>query len=66
MYEMYNPLLQQIEVLRLERRLDDQLFYLRDCALEYSYIPQQTEAQMIHEGTEIPVNETKVCAESSQ
>ena len=60
MYEMYNPLLQKIEVLCLEKRLDKELFYLRDCPLEYSYFPQDFEPQMIHEGMEIPVNKIKV------
>ena len=29
MYQMYNPTLVKMEVLRLERRLDDELYYLR-------------------------------------
>ena len=29
MYQMYNPTLVKIEVLRLERRLDEELYYLR-------------------------------------
>ncbi|XP_045197177.1 39S ribosomal protein L19, mitochondrial-like [Mercenaria mercenaria] len=60
MYEMYNPLLQKIEVLILEKRLDDELLYLRDCPLEHSYFPQDMEPQTIHEGTEVPVNKTKI------
>ncbi|XP_060602634.1 large ribosomal subunit protein bL19m-like isoform X2 [Ruditapes philippinarum] len=60
MYEMYNPLLQSIEVLCLEKRLDKELFYLRDCPLEYSYFPQDFEQQMIHEGMDVPVNNIKV------
>jgi large subunit ribosomal protein L19 len=29
MYQLYNPTLLKIEVLRLEKRLDDELYYLR-------------------------------------
>lgn len=60
MYEMYNPLLQKIEVLVLEKRLDNELFYLRDCPLKYSYFPQDMEPQRIHEGIEVPVNDIQV------
>ncbi|XP_051952330.1 39S ribosomal protein L19, mitochondrial [Xyrauchen texanus] len=35
-YELYSPRLQQIEVLKLEKRLDDNLMYLRDAQPEYS------------------------------
>ena len=34
-YEIYSPMLQKIEVLKLEKRLDEELFYLRDCPAEY-------------------------------
>ncbi|KAL4233570.1 mitochondrial 54S ribosomal protein YmL19 [Mactra antiquata] len=60
MYEMYNPLILKIEVLKQEKRLDDSLLYLRDCPLEYSYIPQDLKGQMIHKGVQVPVNKTKV------
>ena len=35
-YQLYDPTIQKIEVLRLERRLDDELLYLRDAPNEYS------------------------------
>lgn len=35
-YELYSPRLRQIEVLKLEKRLDDNLMYLRDALPEYS------------------------------
>lgn len=56
MYEMYSPLVQKIEVLRLEKRLDDELFYLRDCPLEYSYFPQDMKASFQSDFQEVPVN----------
>ncbi|KAL9905207.1 LOW QUALITY PROTEIN: large ribosomal subunit protein bL19m-like, partial [Glossina fuscipes fuscipes] len=43
-YDMYDPTIQKIEVLRLEKRLDDRLFYLRDA----------------EEGAAVPVNDIKV------
>ncbi|ESO06016.1 hypothetical protein HELRODRAFT_63917, partial [Helobdella robusta] len=35
-YDLYCPLILKIEVLRLEKRLDNELFYLRDAPQEYS------------------------------
>uniref|UniRef100_A0A672KSZ9 Large ribosomal subunit protein bL19m n=1 Tax=Sinocyclocheilus grahami TaxID=75366 RepID=A0A672KSZ9_SINGR len=35
-YELYNPHMRKIEVLKLEKRLDDNLMYLRDALPEYS------------------------------
>ncbi|KAI0978689.1 hypothetical protein GJ496_005435 [Pomphorhynchus laevis] len=37
-FDLYNPCIQKIEVLKLEIRLDQQLFYLRDCPPEYSTV----------------------------
>ncbi|CAG0888745.1 unnamed protein product [Cyprideis torosa] len=59
-YEMYNPTIQQIEIIRLEKRLDDHLTYLRDAPAEYSYFPQDMLPEYLPEGSPIPVNETKV------
>lgn len=60
LYDMYSPLIQQIEVLKLERRLDDQLYYLRDCPLEYSTFPDDMEPEIRVEGMDVPVNRVKV------
>merc|ERR1712004_55412 len=60
MYELYNPLVQSIEVIRLEKRLDEELLYLRDCAPEYSTIPFTAETIPHPPGAEVPVNEIKV------
>ena len=38
-YDLYNPTIQEIQVLRLEKRLDDQLLYLRDALPKYSEFP---------------------------
>lgn len=50
MYEMYDPSLQKVEVLRLEKRLDDELFYLRDALPEYSTFDLNMEPEIIPEG----------------
>merc|ERR1712179_7020 len=60
LYEMYNPLIQSIETLRLEKRLDEELLYLRDALPEYSTFPLDMEPEPLLEGTPVPVNPLKV------
>ena len=60
MYYMYSPLVQKIELILLEKRLDEELFYLRDAPLEYSTFPQDMELTLHPKDAPIPVNETKV------
>lgn len=60
MYEMYDPTIQKIDVLRLEKRLDSKLFYLRDALPEYSTFPLDMEAEILPEGTPVPINDIKV------
>lgn len=59
-YEMYDPTIQRIEVIRLEKRLDDRLFYLRDALPEYSTFDQAMEPEVLAEGAPVPVNDTLV------
>ncbi|KAJ9595120.1 hypothetical protein L9F63_013595 [Diploptera punctata] len=59
-YEMYNPLIQKIDVLRLEKRLDNELLYLRDALPEYSTFPLDMEPEFLPEGAPVPVNTIKV------
>lgn len=59
-YDMYDPSIRMIECLRLEKRLDDELIYLRDAPPEYSTFPLDMEAEFLPESAEIPVNELKV------
>lgn len=59
-YLMYDPTLQKIEVLRLEKRLDEKLFYLRDALPEYSTFNMDMDAEVHPEGEPIPVNPLKV------
>jgi len=56
MYDMYAPTIQKIETLRLEKRLDDELFYLRDAPQEYSTFPEDMPMEILPEGTPAPLN----------
>lgn len=60
LYEMYCPLIQKIEVLRLEKRLDDSLLYLRDALPEYSTFPFDMEPEIRPDSSTVPVNPIKV------
>lgn len=60
-YDLYNPTIRSIEVLKLEKRLDDHLLYLRDAPLEYSYVPFDFKPEIkFSESSEVPVNPIKV------
>uniref|UniRef100_A0A182S980 Large ribosomal subunit protein bL19m n=1 Tax=Anopheles maculatus TaxID=74869 RepID=A0A182S980_9DIPT len=59
-YDVYDPTLQKIEVLRLEKRLDDNLLYLRDALDEYSTFDVNMEPEILPEGSPVPINEVKV------
>lgn len=59
-YDMYDPTIQKIEVLRLEKRLDEKLLYLRDALPEYSTFDVNMEPELLAEGTPVPVNPLKV------
>uniref|UniRef100_A0A6J0TXS5 Large ribosomal subunit protein bL19m n=2 Tax=Pogona vitticeps TaxID=103695 RepID=A0A6J0TXS5_9SAUR len=58
-YELYNPIIQEIKVLKLEKRLDDDLMYLRDALPEYSTVDVNMEP--VNLGTEeVYVNKMQV------
>ncbi|XP_014771727.1 39S ribosomal protein L19, mitochondrial [Octopus bimaculoides] len=59
-YEIYQPHILNIEVLKLQKRLDDELFYLRDAPPEYSTVPFDFQPVSLPKGSEIPVDTTKV------
>jgi len=60
MYNIYSPNVLKIEVLRLEKRLDEELYYLRDAPPEYSSFPFDMEAEILPEGVSVPLNTTIV------
>ena len=59
-YDIYNPLILSIEVLKLEKRLDEELIYLRDAPPEYSTVPEDMKPIPLEDGAEVPVNKTLV------
>lgn len=59
-FELYDPTIQKIELIRLEKRLDDDLQYLRDCEPEFSTFDLNMESEILAEGSEVPVNPLKV------
>ncbi|XP_053192611.1 39S ribosomal protein L19, mitochondrial [Scomber japonicus] len=59
-YELYNPRIQNIEVLKLEKRLDENLMYLRDALSEYSTVDPEMKPVPISPTGEVPVNKMRV------
>ncbi|XP_034949199.1 39S ribosomal protein L19, mitochondrial [Chelonus insularis] len=59
-FHIYDPAIQKVECLRLERRLDDELVYLRDAPNEYSTFPVDMEMELLPEGSPVPLNKTIV------
>ncbi|VVC95084.1 unnamed protein product [Leptidea sinapis] len=59
-YDLYDPIIQSIQVLRLEKRLDDELFYLRDALPEYSTFPFDMDPEVLPDGTPVPINDVQV------
>ncbi|XP_055613721.1 39S ribosomal protein L19, mitochondrial [Uranotaenia lowii] len=59
-YDLYDPTLLKIEVLRLEKRVDEHLLYLRDALDEYSTFDLNMEPETLPEGSSVPVNDIKV------
>ncbi|XP_070705541.1 large ribosomal subunit protein bL19m [Pempheris klunzingeri] len=59
-YELYQPRIQKIEVLKLEKRLDDNLMYLRDAMPEYSTVDRDMKPVPFSSTGEVPVNKLKV------
>lgn len=57
---MYNPRIQKIEVLKLEKRLDDNLMYLRDALPEYSTVDPDMRPVAISDTDQVPVNKVSL------
>lgn len=56
-YDMYCPSLLKVEVLKLEKRLDDEITFLRDADPSYSTFPQDMEAEILPDGVPTPISE---------
>lgn len=59
-YDLYDPAVQKIEVLKLEKRLDSRMIYLRDAQPEYSTVDLNMEPEIHAEGAPVQVNDTVV------
>ncbi|CAG5927966.1 unnamed protein product [Menidia menidia] len=59
-YELYSPRIQKIEVLKLEKRLDENLMYLRDALPEYSTVDPEMKPVPFSPTGEVPFNKMKV------
>ncbi|XP_066491173.1 large ribosomal subunit protein bL19m [Tiliqua scincoides] len=59
-YELYSPLIHEIKVLKLEKRLDDNLMYLRDALPEYSTVDINMKPVPYSVSDEVPINKMKV------
>lgn len=53
---MYSPRIQKIDVLKLEKRLDDNLVYLRDALSEYSTVDPEMKPVPFSPTGEVTVN----------
>jgi len=60
MYELYNPMIRDITVIKLEKRLDEEMFYLRDALPEYSTVPFDLKPIPRSANEAVPLNETRV------
>ncbi|XP_063771334.1 large ribosomal subunit protein bL19m [Pseudophryne corroboree] len=58
-YDLYSPRIQEIEVLKLEKRQDNNLLYLRDALPEYSTVDVNMKPIVFRE-SEVPVNTMQV------
>jgi len=54
--------MQSITVLKLEKRLDDCLRYLRDAAPEHSTVPFDITPEVRSPDAPVPINPIKVCS----
>ena len=55
-YDIYSPNVLNIETIKLEQRLDNELYYLRDAPTEYSTFPVDMEPELLPEGEPVPLN----------
>ncbi|MES1905810.1 MAG: mitochondrial 54S ribosomal protein YmL19 [Paramarteilia canceri] len=59
-YHLYSPKILKIEVLKLEKRLDSDLNYLRDCDPKYSTFPEDMQPVPHPKGMAVPINTTQI------
>jgi len=49
MYDLYSPVVQKVETIKLETRLDEEMYYLRDVPYQYQTYPQDMEPEILPE-----------------
>ncbi|XP_066515140.1 39S ribosomal protein L19, mitochondrial [Hoplias malabaricus] len=59
-YELYSPRMRLVEVLKLEKRLDENLLYLRDALPEYSTFDFDMKPVHLMPTEDVPLNKLKV------
>lgn len=59
-YQLYDPTVQKIDLIRMEKRLDKELLYLRDAYPEYSTFDLNMEPEILPEGAPVPLNKIMV------
>ncbi|XP_070568091.1 large ribosomal subunit protein bL19m-like [Ptychodera flava] len=59
-YEIYSPLIQKIEVLKLEKSVDDHLLYLRDALPQYCTVDPDMSPVKHSPNDPVPISDTKV------
>ena len=59
-YDIYSPNIINIETIKLEQRLDEELYFLRDAPPEYSTFPVDMEPELLPEGEPVPLNKLVV------
>ncbi|XP_077977295.1 large ribosomal subunit protein bL19m-like [Glandiceps talaboti] len=59
-YELYNPLILNIEILKLEKSVDEHLLYLRDALPQYSTFDSDMVPINHNPGDPIPINDIQV------
>ncbi|KAK7815620.1 hypothetical protein U0070_006261 [Myodes glareolus] len=59
-FELYNPRIHEIQVVKLEKRLDDSLLYLRDALPEFSTFDVNMKPVPHESSQEVPVNKLQV------
>ncbi|XP_065202358.1 large ribosomal subunit protein bL19m [Planococcus citri] len=59
-YDLYDPKIQKVEVIRLEKRIDKDIRYLADAEPEYTTFPMDMEPEYLAEGETVPVNPIQV------
>ena len=59
-YDLYNPMILSINIIKLQKSLDDELIYLRDAFPEYSTFPEDMKPEVLEDSSEVPIDKRLV------